>query len=92
MELSYDGFMIFTNKGELLLRVRKPGHDVLESLARFSRARRRIDDWHFDVAAFPTERLNVWERLWSHYAKLGAGLAGCWPFIAGLSLQLASVC
>jgi FkbM family methyltransferase len=62
MDLGYDGFMIFTNVGELLLRVRRPGHDILESLACFSRARRRIDDWHFDVAAFPTERLNAWER------------------------------
>jgi FkbM family methyltransferase len=92
MELGYDGFMIFTNRGELLLRVRKPGHDILESLARFSRARRRIDNWHFDVAAFPTERLNAWERLWGHYTKPGAALAGCWPFITDLSLQLVSVC
>ena len=62
MDLKYDGFMFFTNAGELLLRVRRPGHDVLESLARFSRARRQIDDWHFDVAVFPTERIDVWER------------------------------
>jgi FkbM family methyltransferase len=67
MELGYDGFMIFTNSGELLMRVRRPSHDVLESLARFSRARRRIDNWHFDVAAFPTERLSASERLWGHY-------------------------
>jgi FkbM family methyltransferase len=86
--LGYDGFMIFTNAGELLLRVRRPDHDVLESLARFSRARRRIDDWHFDVAAFPTERLNAWERLWGHYAKLGATLAGFWLLIEGLILPL----
>jgi FkbM family methyltransferase len=74
MELGYDGFMIFTNRGELLLHVRRPGHDILESLARFSRARRRMDNWHFDVAAFPRERFNAWERLWDHYAKLGAAL------------------
>jgi len=92
MELGYDGFMIFTNRGELLLHVRRPGHEILESLAHFSRARRRIDDCHFDVAAFPTERLDAWKRLWSHYAKPGAVLVGCWPFIAGFSLQLGSVC
>jgi FkbM family methyltransferase len=88
MGLGYDGFMIFANTGELLLRVRRPDHDVLESLARFSRARRRIDDWHFDVAAFPTERFNAWERLWDHYLKLGTALAGCWPLIEGLTLPL----
>jgi FkbM family methyltransferase len=71
MDLGYDGYMFFTNTGELLLRIRRPGHDILESLARFSRARRRIDDWHFDIAAFPTERMDVWERLWRHYAKPG---------------------
>src|SRR5262245_34314036 len=69
MDLGYDGFMIFTNAGELLLRVRKPGHEILESLARFSRARRRIDNWHFDVAAFPTERLSASERLWEQYNR-----------------------
>ena len=92
MELGYDGFMIFTNRGKLLLHVRRPGHDILESLARFSCARRRIDDWHFDVAAFPTERLNAWERLWGRYSKPGAALASSWPFIAGLSFQLVSIC
>ncbi len=43
-----------------LQHVRWPTHDILESLAAFSRARRRIDNWHFDIAAFPTKRLNVW--------------------------------
>jgi FkbM family methyltransferase len=86
MELGYDGFMIFANTGELLLRVRRPGHEVLESLAGFSRTRRRVDDWHFDVAAFPPERFNAWERLWGHYSKLGAALAGCWALIEGLTL------
>jgi FkbM family methyltransferase len=64
MELGYDGFVIFTNRGELLLHVWRPEHDILKSLACFSRARRRIDNWHFDIAAFPTERLNAWKRLW----------------------------
>jgi hypothetical protein len=71
MDLGYDGFTIFTNRGELLLHVRRPGHDILESLAQFSQARRRVDDCHFDVAAFPTERLSAWERLWCHYLKRG---------------------
>ena len=75
MELGYDGFMIFTNRGELLLHVRRPGHEILNSLAHFSRARRRIDNWHFDVAAFPTKRLNTWAQLWGHYSNLGAALA-----------------
>ena len=75
MDLGYDGFTIFTNRGELLLHVRRPGHDILESLAQLSYARRRVDDFHFDIAAFPTERLNAWERLWGHYSNLGAALA-----------------
>jgi len=69
MDVGYEGFMIFTNSGELLMRVRRPGNDVLESLARFSRARRRIDNWHFDVAAFPPERSGAWRRLWDHYNR-----------------------
>jgi hypothetical protein len=71
MDLGYDGFTVFTNRGELLLHVQRPGHDILESLAQFSQARRRVDDCHFDVAAFPTERLSAWERLWCHYLKRG---------------------
>jgi FkbM family methyltransferase len=63
MELGYDGFTIFTNRGELLLHIRRPGHDILNSLAQFSHARRRVDNCHFDVAAYPTERLSAWERL-----------------------------
>jgi FkbM family methyltransferase len=43
MELGYDGFMIFANTGELLMRVLRPSHDILKSLAQFSRARRRIE-------------------------------------------------
>ena len=95
--------MIFTNTGELLLRVRRPGHDILESLARFSRARRHIDDWHFDVAVFPTERLSAWRAplgaLQSscafpstvfdrRSAKPGATLTSGWPLIEGLALPL----
>ena len=71
MDLGYDGFTIFTNRGELLLHVRRPGHDILESLAQFSHAQRRVDNCHFDVAAFPTERLSAWGRLWGHYSKRG---------------------
>jgi FkbM family methyltransferase len=69
MDLGYEGFTIFTNRGELLLHVRRPGHDILESLTQFSHARRRVDNCHFDVAAFPTERLSAWGRLWCHYSK-----------------------
>jgi len=69
MHAGYDGFMIFTNTGELLMRVQKPSPDILQSLARFSRARRRIDNWHFDVAAFPKERSDTWKRLWDHYNR-----------------------
>jgi hypothetical protein len=71
MDLGYEGFTIFTNRGELLLHVRRPGHDILESLAQFSQARRCVDNCHFDIAAFPTERLSAWERLWFHYSKRG---------------------
>jgi hypothetical protein len=82
--------MIFANTGELLLRVLMPSHDILESLTRLSYARRRIDNWHFDVDAFPTARLNAWERLWVHYSKLGTVLAVCWPLLGGLPLPLLS--
>jgi spore maturation protein CgeB len=87
MDLGYDGFMIFTNVGELLLRVRRPGHEVLESLAAFSRARRHIDDWHFDVAAFPAERMDVWERFGASTQTQVRGYA---PLIDSLTLSLSA--
>jgi FkbM family methyltransferase len=88
MDLGYDGFTIFTNRGELLLHVRRPGHDILESLAQLSYARRRVDDFHFDIAAFPTERLSAWGRLWDHYSKRDTSLASYWPLIGSLISSL----
>ena len=32
MGLGYDGFTVFTDRGELLLHGWRPGHDILESL------------------------------------------------------------
>ena len=68
MDLGYDHFLIFTNQGQPLLRVRRPGHDVWESLGRFSLRRRAIDGWHYDIAAFPSERPDICERLWQQYS------------------------
>jgi spore maturation protein CgeB len=85
MDLDYEGFMFFSNAGELLLRVRKPGHEVLESLAAFSRARRHVDDWHFDVTAFPKERIDVWERFG---ASTQTQLHRYTPLIDSLTLSL----
>jgi FkbM family methyltransferase len=67
--LGYDQFLIFTNRGQPLLLVGKPGREVWESLAYFSRSRRSIDGWHYDIAAFPSERQDCCERLWQHYAE-----------------------
>jgi FkbM family methyltransferase len=69
MNLGYEGFTIFSNRGELLLHTLRPGRDTLESLAQFSHARRPVDNFHFDIAAFPTKQLSAWENLWCHYAK-----------------------
>ena len=69
INLGYEGFTIFSNRGELLLHTLRPGHETLESLAHFSYSRRAVDNFHFDIAAFPTEQLSAWERLWSHYSK-----------------------
>jgi hypothetical protein len=91
MELGSDGCMIFANTGELSLCVLRPSHEILKSLAQFSRARRRIGKRHFDIAAFPTERLKAWERLWIYYSKLGAALAACWPLFEGITLPLLSL-
>jgi FkbM family methyltransferase len=76
MDLGYDWFLIFTNRGQLLLYVRRPGHKICESLAHFSRSRRSVDGWHYDVAAFPSERQDVCERIWRHYLKSGANPNG----------------
>ena len=69
MELGYDWFLIFTNTGQLLLRIHRPDHEVVESLANFSRSRRPIDGWHYDVAAFPRDREDVCDRIWQQYSK-----------------------
>lgn len=78
MDLGYDRFMIYTNRGQLLLRVRNPGPEIWESLADFSRKRRSIDGWHYDIAAFPSEQLNVWARLKQYYATLAGILMSIW--------------
>jgi FkbM family methyltransferase len=90
MDLGYDGFTIFANRGELLLHSRRPGHDILECLAQFSHARRCVDDFHFDVAAFPTERLSAWGCLWDYYSKRGTSLASYWPLSGSLISSLSS--
>jgi FkbM family methyltransferase len=69
MELGFERFLIFTNRGELLLQVRRPGHNIWESLAQFSRRRRVVDGWYYDIAAFPEERQDVCESLWQHYSQ-----------------------
>ena len=83
MDLGYEGFIFFTNIGEPLLSIRNPSHPVLESLARFSRGRRQLDDWHYDIAAFPVERSIVWERFSRHCSNpdlpldLSFAVVGC---------------
>jgi FkbM family methyltransferase len=69
MELAYERFLIFTNSGQPLLRVCRPGREIWESLARFSLGRRSLDGWHYDIAAFPTERADILERVWRHYSE-----------------------
>jgi FkbM family methyltransferase len=71
MSLGYHHFIIYTNKGEPLLMVEGPKRDIWESLGQFSRGRQPIDDWHYDIAAFPSERLKVWIRLAQHYSSSG---------------------
>lgn len=67
MENGYDWFMVFTNIGELLLRARRPGAEILESLGSFSEARRGIDNLHFDVVAFPREKNDLCDCIWRKY-------------------------
>jgi FkbM family methyltransferase len=75
MNLGYEHFLIFTNRGQPLLRVQTPRREVWESLAAFSRSRHSVDGWHYDVAAFPTDRYEVCERLWRRYAEPQTGPA-----------------
>lgn len=67
MAAGYDQFLIFTNTGQPLLRIHKPAHEVWESLGNFARARRTVDGWHYDIAAFAPERAAAGERLWQCY-------------------------
>ena len=55
---------------------RPQGHHVLRMRSRFvcgrrhfSRRRRAIDGWYYDVAAFLEERQVVCESLWQHYTQ-----------------------
>ena len=68
-ELGFERFLIFDNRGDLLLHVRRPGREVWESLAHFSRRRHAIDGWYDDVAAFTEERRAACESVWQHYAQ-----------------------
>jgi len=69
--LGYTRFIVYTNRGEALLVTEAPGIDIWESLARFSRGRQSVDDWHYDIAAFPDEHYGAWHRLAGHYSKSG---------------------
>jgi hypothetical protein len=48
----------------------------------------RIDNWHFDIAAFPTKRLNVWSAFPRNYAT--QILIGCLRLLDGLTFPLAT--
>jgi FkbM family methyltransferase len=71
MSLGYRRFIIYTNRGEPLLITEAPGRDIWESLGRFSRGRLTVDGLHYDIAAFPEERADVWKRLAQHYSTSG---------------------
>lgn len=68
-ELGFDRFLIFDNRGDLLLHVRRPGREVWESLAHFSRRRHALDGLYYDVAAFTEERGAACESVWQHCAQ-----------------------
>jgi FkbM family methyltransferase len=63
MDIGYSRFLFFTNTGEPMLRVQRPGRDVLSSLADFSRIRQG-QGFHYDIAAFTEEKEDISERLW----------------------------
>lgn len=64
MDLGYSRFLFFTNTGEPILRVQRPGRDVLSSLAGFSRIRQG-QGFHYDIAAFTEEKEHISEHLWN---------------------------
>ena len=84
-----------------MVRLHKPERRVWESLARFSRARRDIDGWHYDVAAFPDEREDVLNRLCEHYSvpaprirdlvRRTTPLAAARAFVEGLTDHVGSM-
>jgi FkbM family methyltransferase len=71
MKLGYEKFIVYTNRGEALLVAEKPDRDVWESLGQFSRGRRSVDGWHYDIAAFPDEHQSAWKRLAQSYSTSG---------------------
>jgi FkbM family methyltransferase len=48
-ELGYSHFVFFTNRGMLHLQCHDPAPLLLDSLVALGRARRTLDDFHFDV-------------------------------------------
>ena len=48
-ELGYNHFVFFTNRGTVHLQCHGPDPLLLDSLIALSRARRALDDFHFDV-------------------------------------------
>jgi FkbM family methyltransferase len=69
IELGYERFLIFDNRGDLLLHVRQPGPEVWQSLSQFSLRRRAIDGWYYDIAAFTEERRGACESVCQQYAR-----------------------
>ena len=69
IERGYERFLIFDNRGDLLLHVRQPGREVWQSLAQFSLRRRAIDGWYYDIAAFTEERREAAEAVCQQYAR-----------------------
>jgi FkbM family methyltransferase len=90
--LGYEGFLIFTNRGELLLSMRNPGPEIWNSLAYFSSQRRTFDDLHYDVAAFPRQWSSAWKDLSKCQLETGiqsfAGLLGQLTAAAGTAIEI----
>jgi FkbM family methyltransferase len=70
VDLGYEHFLIFTNRGDLLLRMRNPGREIWESLAHFSSQRQTVDGMHYDIAAFPKQWSYAWEAFGKHESQV----------------------
>ena len=69
MELGFERFLIFDNRGDFSSTFGGPDARSGRALHIFLVDGRRLTGWYYDIAAFTEEHQAVCESLWRHYSQ-----------------------